>query len=575
MPLKKTTTSMTDAAIKALIAQRVADALAEYEANRRSRNGDDSHDSGSTDVVSYNQCFQELALMCGIMFPEESDEVEKYVSGLPDLIQSKGLTAEPGEKKEYEGSLPLCPKCNYYHNGQCAPKYKNCKKVGYLAHDYRSLAATANNQRASRAIQRVVTLGNAGKNPDANVVTGTFLLNNRYASILLDIGVDRSFVSAAFSSLIDIVPTALDHDYDVELADKKIIRVNNIMRGCTLNFLNHPFNIDLMLVELDSFDIIIVMDWLAKYHDVIVCDEKIIRIPFGNEILIVFGDGSNNEHESRLNITSCTKTQKYLLKGCYIFLAHVTTKKAKDKSEEKRLEDVPIVRDFPKVFPKDFLARAPYRLAQSEMKELLDQLRELSDKGFIRPSLLCQEEGWIIPDKVKFDWGDKQEAAFQLLKKMLYSAPIMALPEGAENFIQILEAQTEARKPENLKAKDVGGMLVETSRESKNPKKEKLELRANESDSMDILTRLYLKEVVTRHRILVSILCDCEGRFTSNFWRSLLKALGTRLDMSIAYHPQTDRQSERTIQTPEDMLRACVIDFGNGWDRNLPLIEFS
>ncbi|GJV78625.1 putative reverse transcriptase domain-containing protein [Tanacetum coccineum] len=96
-----------------------------------------------------------------------------------------------------------------------------------------------------------------------------------------------------------------------------------------------------------------------------------------------------------------------------------------------------------------------------------------------------------------------------------------------------------------------------------------------ENDPMERLTRLYMKEVVTRHRILVSIICDRDGRFTSKFWRSFQKALGTRLDMSTAYHPQTDGQSERTIQTLEDMLRACVINFGNGWDRHLPLIELS
>ncbi|GJW09555.1 putative reverse transcriptase domain-containing protein [Tanacetum coccineum] len=146
---------------------------------------------------------------------------------------------------------------------------------------------------------------------------------------------------------------------------------------------------------------------LSKYHAVNVCDKKIIRIPFGNEILIVRGDGSNNGHESRLNIISCTKTQKYFLKGCQVFLAHITTKKAEDKSEEKRLEDVPIVQDFPEVFPEDLpgipptrqvefqidlvpgaapVARVPYRLASSKMKELSNQLQEISDKGFIRPS---------------------------------------------------------------------------------------------------------------------------------------------------------------------------------------------
>ncbi|GKG13308.1 hypothetical protein Tco_0350268, partial [Tanacetum coccineum] len=130
--------------------------------------------------------------------------------------------------------------------------------------------------------------------------------------------------------------------------------------------------------ELVSLDVIIGMDWLAKYQAVIVCVEKIVRIPWGNETLIV-----------------------------HVFLEHVTTKKAEDKSKKKRLEDLPIVRDFLDVFPEDLLglpptqqvefqidlipgattvARAPYRLAPSEMKELSEQLKELSDKGFIRPS---------------------------------------------------------------------------------------------------------------------------------------------------------------------------------------------
>ncbi|GKE85626.1 hypothetical protein Tco_1559368, partial [Tanacetum coccineum] len=162
-----------------------------------------------------------------------------------------------------------------------------------------------------------------------------------------------------------------------------------------------------MPVELGSFDVIIGMDWLVKYQAVIVCAEKIFRIPWGNETLIIRGDESDWGNETRLNIISCTKTQKYMLKGCPIFLAHVTTKENKDKSEEKRLKDVPIVRNFPEVFLEDLsglpptrqvefqidlipgaapVAQAPYRLAPSEMKELSDQLKELSDKGFIRPS---------------------------------------------------------------------------------------------------------------------------------------------------------------------------------------------
>nr|GFA11347.1 putative reverse transcriptase domain-containing protein [Tanacetum cinerariifolium] len=160
-----------------------------------------------------------------------------------------------------------------------------------------------------------------------------------------------------------------------------------------------------MPVELGSFDVIIGMDWLAKYHALIICDEKVVCIPYGYEVLIIQGD--NYDGGSKLNIISCMKTQKYIQKGCQVYLAQVTSKKAEDKSEEKRLEDVPIVREFPEVFPEDLpgfpparqvefqddlvpgavpVARAPYRLAPAEMQELSTQLQELSDRGFIRPS---------------------------------------------------------------------------------------------------------------------------------------------------------------------------------------------
>ncbi|GJR59258.1 putative reverse transcriptase domain-containing protein [Tanacetum coccineum] len=143
---------------------------------------------------------------------------------------------------------------------------------------------------------------------------------------------------------------------------------------------------DLIPVELGSFDAIIGMDWLVKYQAIIVCAEKIVSIPWGNETLIVHGDRSNRGHKARLHIISYTKIQEYMLKGCLVFLENVNTKETEDKSEKKRLEDVPIVWDFPNVFPEDLSAWAPYRLAPSEMKELSEQLKELSDKGFIRPS---------------------------------------------------------------------------------------------------------------------------------------------------------------------------------------------
>nr|GEX23292.1 putative reverse transcriptase domain-containing protein [Tanacetum cinerariifolium] len=402
------------------------------------------------------------------MFSEESDKIEKYVGGLPDMIHGSVVASKPktmqeaikiaielmdkkilsfakrktaskrkfentsrntqnqqqhsnkrlnigrvytaasGEKKQYGGSKPLCAKCNYHHDGPCAPKCCNCNKIGHLARDCGNTENTnnANNQRGTglgqktacyecgvqghfrrecpklknnnnhgnqggrnNAPARVYAVGHVGTDPDANVMT--------------------------------------DHCYDVELADGRITGLNIILRGCTLNLLNHPFNIDLMPVELGSFDAIIGMDWLAKYQAVIVYAEKIVRIPWGNKTLIIHGDGSNQGNVTRLSIISCTKTEKYVKKGFPIFLAHITAKEVEDKSEKKRLEDVPIVQNFPKVFPEELLglpptrpvefqidlvpgdapvAQAPYRLAPFKMKELAKQQKELSDKGFIRPS---------------------------------------------------------------------------------------------------------------------------------------------------------------------------------------------
>ncbi|GJR36296.1 hypothetical protein Tco_1211980 [Tanacetum coccineum] len=133
-----------------------------------------------------------------------------------------------------------------------------------------------------------------------------------------------------------------------------------------------------MPVELGSFDAIIGMDWLAKYQAVIVCAEKIVRIPWRNKTLIIHGDGSNQGNVTRLNIISCTKMQKYMEKGFPIFLAHVTAKEVKKNKWEFK-SDLAHSGAAP-------VARAPYRLAPSEMKELSEQLKELSDKGFIRPS---------------------------------------------------------------------------------------------------------------------------------------------------------------------------------------------
>ncbi|GJV06457.1 putative reverse transcriptase domain-containing protein [Tanacetum coccineum] len=816
-----------------------------------------------TDVIGYNQRFQELALMHVRMFPEESDKIERYVGGLPDMIHGSVVASKPKTMQEaIEIATELIDK-KIYTFAECQTENKRKKDDNQQQSPANTNAS--NNQRGTRAGQKP-TYYECGTQGHFKRDCPKLKNNNRGNPV--GNGNAPAFVSTAFSSQIDITSFTLDHYYD------------------------------------------------------------------GNETLIVHGDGSDQGNETRLNIISCTKMQKYMLKGCPIFLAHVTTKKTKDKSEKKRLEDVPIVQNFPKVFPEDFsglpptrqvefqidltpgaapVARIPYRLALSEMKELSDQLQELSDKGFIRPisspwgapvlfvkkkdgsfrmcidyrelnkltvknryplpriddlfdqlqgstvyskidlrsgyhqlrvreeyipktafrtryghyefqvmpfgltnapavfmdlmnrvckpyldrfvivfiddiliysknkkeheehlkailELLKKEElyakfskcefwipkvqflghvidsqgihvdpakiesikDWASPKTpteirqflglvgcyqrfiegfskiaksmtkitqkgVKFDWGDKEEAAFQLIKQKLCSAPILALPEGSEDFIiycdasikglgavlmqrekviayasrqlkiheknytthdleldhkslqhildqkdlnmkqrhwleflnnydceicyhsgkanivadalsrkernkplwvralvmtiglnlskQILNAQTKARKSENIKNEDVGDFITKLPKLSQGYDtiwvivdrltKSAIFVPIKETDPMEKFARMYLKVVVTRHEIPISIICDRDPLFASNFWRSLQKALGTSLDMSTAYHPQTDGQSERTIQTLEDMLRACVIDFGKGWVSHLPLVDFS
>ncbi|GJT47985.1 putative reverse transcriptase domain-containing protein [Tanacetum coccineum] len=281
------------------------------------------------DVTAYTRRFQELALMCTKFLADETEKVDKYISGLPDNIHGNVMSTR---SKTLDDAIELANDL-----------------MDQKLHTYAERNSNGNGTTQGRAY----ALGGRDAIPDSNVITGTFLLNNCYAIILFDTGADRNFVSNTFRALINITPTMLESHYDVELSNRKIIGVNTIIRGCTLNFMNHPFNINLMPVPLGSFDVIIGMDWLTKYHGVIICDEKIVRVPFGREMLIFQGNRNNQREESRLNIISCTKAQEYLSKVCDVFLAHITMKEAKDKSEEKRLEDVPIFRDFHEVFPED------------------------------------------------------------------------------------------------------------------------------------------------------------------------------------------------------------------------------
>ncbi|GKA19690.1 putative reverse transcriptase domain-containing protein [Tanacetum coccineum] len=468
------------------------------------------------------------------------DDLSKNNQNQQNKRQNAGqaYTAGNSDRKPYAGSKPLIRPANNNNNNNNRNNNNNnqkgngCYECGAQGHFKRNCPRLRNNDRGNqagndRAPAKVYVVGNAGANPD-NVVAGTFLLNNRYAYILFDTGADRSFVSTTFSSQIDITPSTLNHYYDVELADGRIIGLNTILKGCTINFLNHQFNINLMPVELGSFDAIIGMDWLAKYQAVIVCAEKIVRIPWRNKTLTIHGDGSHQGNVTRLNIISCTKTQKYMERGFPIFLAHVTAKEVEDKSEKKRLEDVPIVQDFPEVFPEDLPGLPPTR--QVEFQIDLVPSAPLSDSG-TKVGTTC---GWnLVPQwqelaTLLWRFTDRNHARWDNITIDF----VTKLPNSSQGY-------------------DTIWVIVDRLTKSA------IFTPMRETDPLDKLARMYLKEVARDMAYLG------------------VNTLGTNLDMSTAYHPQTDGQSERTIQTLEDMLRACAIDFGKGWVNHLPLVEFS
>ncbi|GJY67903.1 putative reverse transcriptase domain-containing protein, partial [Tanacetum coccineum] len=391
------------------------------------------------DVVANTQRFNELALMCPRMVEPERVKVDAYIRGLTDNIKARDARILEGKKRKWEnlqsrnssgkgnqrdnsrhtlqnsqkqgnaramvtaptdGKLPLCERYFTRHVGQCTIKCHKCGKVGHKqGHTRNRCPKRIKQEEVGEVRGRAYAIKDA-EPQGPNVVTGTFLLNNQYASILFDSGSDRSFVNTRFSSLLDIKLIKIEYSYEVELDDGRIVSTNIVFKGCTLSLVNNVFEIDLMPIELGTFDVIISMDLLVKHDVVFICGVKVVRISYGNKTLIVEGD----KGVSRLKVISCIKARKYVERGCHLFLAHVM----ENKSKEKRMEDVPIIRDFPKVFPEELpglppprqveyridlvpgatlVARTLYRLAPFEMKELSVQLQELLEKGFIRPSL--------------------------------------------------------------------------------------------------------------------------------------------------------------------------------------------
>ncbi|GJX14620.1 putative reverse transcriptase domain-containing protein [Tanacetum coccineum] len=289
------------------------------------------------DLKTYVRRFQELATLCPTMVPDSEKMMEVFIGGLPRSIEgnvtaSKPQTLEeainiaqrlmdqetfrsyvvtPTENNGYTRNRPLCKKCTLHHIGPCTVKCNTCNKVGHLTKNCRNKGpATGSNllpvtvtchacgEKGHYANQcrkttnnnaqgRAYMLRDRNAHQDPNVVTGMFLLNQHLARVLFDSGADKSFVSISLASMLNIPPITIDTFYNIEMADGNLVSTNTVIQGCTLTLLNQPFEIDLMPIKLGSFDVVIGMDWLSKYHARIICDEKVVHIPIKGETLII------------------------------------------------------------------------------------------------------------------------------------------------------------------------------------------------------------------------------------------------------------------------------------------------
>nr|GEW43180.1 reverse transcriptase domain-containing protein [Tanacetum cinerariifolium] len=370
---------------------------------------------------------------------------------------ARAYAVTPAKNNRYVGNLPLCKRCALHHTRPCIVKCNTCNKVGHLTKNCQNkMPSTGSNQLPVTVIYHAYGekghYANQCQRTKINTQERVYLLKDRNAHQ------DPNIVRDPF--------------YDIEMADRNLVSTNTVIQGCTLTFLNQPFEIDLMLIKLGSFDVVIGKDWLSKNHAKILCDEKVVHIPIDGETLILL-----------------------------VFMIRVMEK----KSDNKRLEDIPVVKEFPDIFPEDLpglppicqiefqidlipgaapVARTPYRLAPSKMQELSNQLQDLTDRGFIPPrrhvdpakikavknstspttptevhqflglagyyqrfiegfSKITKPLTKLTQKNKNYIWGEEQESAFQLLKQKLCEAPILALPKGNNDFVIYCDASLQ------------------------------------------------------------------------------------------------------------------------------------
>ncbi|GJV28099.1 putative reverse transcriptase domain-containing protein [Tanacetum coccineum] len=379
-------------------------------------------------------------------------------------------------------------------------------------------------------------------------------------------------------SLIDIVPTPLDNSYDVELADGKIVRIGQLLYE--------------QAIHVDPAKIESIKDWaspktpteirqflgLAGYYR----SAPILALPEGSEDFVVYYDASHKG--LGVVLMQREKIWRHYLYGtrCTVFtdhksLQHILDQKELNMRQRRWLELL-----------SDYDCDICYHPGKANSgDDLVSWIPCYRDLRFVIMHESHKSKYSIYPGSKKmyqdvkklYWWPNIKANIATYVSKCLTCARVKAehqRPSGSLVQPEILEWKWDnitmdfiSKIPRSSQGFDTIWVIVDRLTKSAHF------LPIRENDPLDKLARLYLNRIVARHGIPASIICDRDGRFTSNFWRSFQKALGTDISMSTAYHPETDGQSERTIQTLEDMLRACVIDFGKGWVKHLPLAEFS
>ncbi|GKD76225.1 putative reverse transcriptase domain-containing protein [Tanacetum coccineum] len=480
----------------------------------------------------------------------------------------RSYAVTPTENNGYTGNRPLCKKCTLHHIGPCTVKCNTCNKVGHLTKNYRNKGpATGSNllpvtvtchacgEKGHYANQcrkttnnnaqgRAYMLRDRNAHQDPNIVTGMFLLNQHLARVLFDSGADKSFVSISLASMLNIPPITIDTFYNIEMADGNLVSTNTVIQGCTLTLLNQPFEIDLMPIKLGSFDVVIGMDWLSKYHARIICDEKVVHIPINGETLIIRGttpvarahyltnfksyqievlsdqvlslgelliddlfdqlqgssvyskiDLRSGYHQLRVRDEDIPKTafraryghfgltnapavfmdlmnrmcKPYLDKFVIVFIDDILIYSRNKEEHANHLRIILELLKKEKLYAK--FSKCDFRIS---IVQFLGHL--IDSQGLhVNPAKIKAVKNWTSPttpteirqflglasyyrrfikdfSKIakslteltqknkKYIWGENQESAFQLLKQKLCEAPILALPEGNDNFVVYCDA---------------------------------------------------------------------------------------------------------------------------------------